>query len=68
MSPAVLLSRQMLLMWTSEEAYTLLVHKHSTFSCFPLNVCPEQAILFCINHVNYSFSYLLHELIASLVT
>lgn len=68
MSLAVFFSRQTLVIWTSEQAYALLVHKHSTFSCFPLTVFPEQAILFHLNHVNSSISYLLHKLIASLVT
>ena len=66
-SPAVFLSRQTLVIWTSEQAYASLVHKHSAFSCFPLTLFPEQAILFHINNANYSISYLLHELIASLV-
>lgn len=65
MSPAVFLFRQMLVIWTSQEAYALLVHKHSIFSSLPLTVFPEQAILIHINHVNYSNSNLLQELTAS---
>lgn len=68
MALALFLSRQMLVIWTSEQACTSLVQKHSTFPSFSFTVFPKQAVPFHRNNVNYSISYLLHKLITNLVT
>lgn len=57
MALALFLSRQMLVIRISEQAYTSSVRKHSTCPSFCFTVFPEQAIPFHRNNVNYAISH-----------
>lgn len=57
MALALFLSRQMLVIRISEQAYPSPVQKHSTCPSFCFTVFPEQAIPFHRNNVNYAISH-----------